>query len=393
MCGAVTVVTVAVAIGTAVATDFAAFAVIAAVGATIGAVGKLTGIKELAIAGTIIGAVGGIGGLAQSAGLIGDVFGEGISALGPAGDAARASSHMAGGAVDEAGFAGVDWASQGGNFTSASTGAELPGGSVIDSLNVGGLDTGSVTTSPLNDVVTQVSPTQDISQLTSEASPGILGDAQVQAPDGVINTATADPANIAGVSTPEAPGVLSPNAPSSSTTGGVELDANGQVIQGDAVKAPVQTAAPASTPVDATTPATQPTATQPAVTPTDAKTIDPTMANTGPDPKAAAEDSLFGNLWNKFSKMGSGSGALLGGAIQGGAAFLSGAFSTLTPAQVKQANAQAAANTAAANISNMQLANMQAPLPSARSVPVTGASPGIINSPPPQQRVTGGILG
>jgi hypothetical protein len=60
------------AIGTAAFSIADALAVTAAVGATVGAIGVVTGDKGLMTAGMILGGIGGIGSLASSAGLLGD---------------------------------------------------------------------------------------------------------------------------------------------------------------------------------------------------------------------------------------------------------------------------------------------------------------------------------
>ena len=57
------------------------FAIVAAVGSTLGAVGAVTGNQTLSTIGTVIGAVGAVGGLANAAGLIdiSDVFGQDVA--------------------------------------------------------------------------------------------------------------------------------------------------------------------------------------------------------------------------------------------------------------------------------------------------------------------------
>lgn len=138
--GAATAVGTLTTVGIAGLTITEGLSIVAAVGATIGAVGAVTGDKGLLTAGMIIGGIGGIGQLAVSAG----IFGEGAGATTLFGDAAVPSSvaitaENPGFAASAAGSNIVD--SFGGtsgalpDVTGGASSASVAGGAAGDTLN------------------------------------------------------------------------------------------------------------------------------------------------------------------------------------------------------------------------------------------------------------------
>jgi hypothetical protein len=149
MSGVVSVGVAATAIGVAAATGFETFAVIAAVGATIGAVGGVAHIKELQYAGAAIGAVGLIGGLANAAGMFGEtgLFGPG-GAFGPepsfgasgAGELGLSGGAPAASGVDAATWAGTTPPTAGAPTTGYEAGAVSGFGSGAESMGTMQMD-------------------------------------------------------------------------------------------------------------------------------------------------------------------------------------------------------------------------------------------------------------
>lgn len=333
-------VAASVVAGSAVAavgiTVVSALEITAAVGATLGAIGAVTGNKGLATAGTVIGAVGAIGGFAAGAGLLGADAASNAPLFGPAPAAGTADAASAG-TVD---FVAGDAAPSG----LIDAPPAPPGG-------VGAVDpaTGDVITTPVsgadlpppspNDTITLASSTQNAADPAAEIAKAPTGAADATAPTGAtplmggpsdLPTPPQPPSTVPGPGTP-------PSA--AQTPGGWTFGVNDQA---------------GSAAIDTNT------------------------------------SSMFGGLMD-FAKKNP---VVALGALQAGGSLLSGLSSTLTPAQVSALNAQASANDAAASLTKQQTANLQMPKSVASSAPVTGTPAplvpqmGMINQPKPAQ-VTG----
>lgn len=334
----VAVASAVVAIGTAVATGFETFAIIAAVGATIGAVGTVAKIPELQIAGAVIGGVGAIGGLASAAGLFSDfgsIFGAGESVL-----AADAAFSGASGAFDAVGGAGPAFLGGGESLGAAAGGFDAAGPSIGDIID---------------GVTGQMSGVG--------AGDTSLGSSFAQAPD-VMPSAVVDSAPVKVTGTEGVDALTN-------------IDSN-TVLQGSEGTSPqVAEAAPKPPNAPSVTGVTDPV-----VKPGDITGIinSPSSANTPgfnklPGMDVPGEPSIFEKLLG-FTKT-PGGGLLM----QGGMSFIGGLFDTEKPAKVEAWKAQAQANAAQANkfnadasLTQMQVANMSQPLPSARRT-------GLINTP------------
>lgn len=318
-------------------TVMTALEVVAAVGATISAIGVVTKDKDLALAGGIIGGIGGIGALAASAGLLGagasteSLFGP--SAAASTADTASSVADTASNTLPDlvgsfdAGTAGAGTAASAGSPFASITTPDIVGSfsspasfaSAAPSLgSTAGTGMINTATPSLGSDATGLNPTS-----SSVAVNGSSGSSSLSPSSFDIS---------GSVATPSAPGVSVPGSPDVPLTGL------------DVTHSPINTALP----------------------------------ETG--------DSSGGFLSGILKTPGVGYGV-----VQAGGAFLQGAFSSLTPAQVAALDAQAAQNRAATTLSLQQQANMNAPLPVAsRPVPanVTGAPAGLINQAPPSM-VTG----
>lgn len=125
---------------------------VATVGAVVGAVGKIAGVKELQTAGMVLGGIGGIGSLANAVGAfgegatIGSIFGGGgVGEMAGGGDFIGASNSIINGEQGVSSAAGIDGdfigtsldtgtgqiAQQGNNFDIISSAAKLAGGNVM----------------------------------------------------------------------------------------------------------------------------------------------------------------------------------------------------------------------------------------------------------------------
>jgi hypothetical protein len=250
MSGVVSVGVAATAIGVAAATGFETFAVIAAVGATIGAVGGIAHIKELQYAGAAIGAVGLIGGLANAAGMFGEtgLFGPG-GAFGPEpsfGASGAGELGLSGGAPAASGVDSGTWA---GVSASPTTGYDSAGtfGQGITAGEAPGF-------TAQNDVITMTNgtPTVGTGEATTPlaSAPNVTPSSATDALSGTTATETASPSftglgETGGTPVVEAPAASNitgqvPDPAKSLINGGrslneIPVDAYGNVIpHGDA---------------------------------------------------------------------------------------------------------------------------------------------------------------
>lgn len=357
MSGAVT----AVAVTLAAMTVAEVFTAVAVAGAVIGAIGTVTHVKELQIAGMVLGAVGGIGGLAASAGMF-------------AADAAMELGTQAGGALADT-AAGTTLAETASPFAAA---GEMAGAPTVAAV-APAIDTTADIVDMASGNVAQVgdaslpvtTPGSMTAELQTSAEGPLSGVAENTVspnvtPD-VANTGTWEPGqppvdtlpapqapSVMNTPTPATPTVAAPAAPTT-TTAPAPPDVTGAPLPGSTV-----TGTPL--PQDAGVPGSFDAA-QAAVTKVGPTSLNPT--------------NPFNDILSFVGKPGVST--LLSGAIQAGGAFIGGATSSLTPAQVAAYNAQAQANLAAANLTQTQINNMSQGVPKATRVPVTG----LINSPPP----------
>lgn len=340
MSGAVSVGVAAIAIGGAIATEFATFAVIGAIGATVAAVGAVTKVKELQIAGAAIGVVGAVGGLASAAGAFGTggVFGAGGDIFGGASAMAGVSGSGMEGAMTAANMApGV---ADAGNLASGfgqigAVGADAP--SIFQQI-VGGLNNVDTFSGVVEPVATASAPAPDIVQ-------------------------EAQPATVAGGKGPEWTGAGTPGQSTASTGAPSAPSVPGMDASGRAPYGVPETVNGSTNPTD--------------------KVADLINKNILPESKVA-KDSIWADIWD-FTKNNK---ALVGGAVQGAFSFLSGATDPRTPATIQAMEAQSAANRAAAarsnaeaDLINQRLANMRGPVPRATRVTGTTQGVGLINSP------------
>lgn len=329
-----------VAAGTAIATVgltvVSALEVVAAVGATLGAIGAVTGNKTLSMVGTVIGAVGAIGGLAAGAGLLGEATASDAPLFGSAPTASTADQAAAGTVDFVAGDAAPSGLIDAPPAPPGGVGAVDPAtGEVISQATSG------VAAAPPTDTITLASTSENAADPAAKLGAAPTGAADATAPTGLPDTSA---------------GGLINTAPPTAPAGTTDL---------------IQPPPPPTANLGATDPATGQTITS-AVDPATGKVIDM------PD----AAKGIFGNLMAFAGK----NPVVALGALQAGGSMLSGLTSTLTPAQVSALNAQAAANDAAAALTRQQTTNLAAPKAVASSAPVTGAPaplvPGMINRAP-----------
>jgi len=215
----------AVAIDAAVTTT-TIFTVVAAVGATIGAIGVITGNKDLALAGTALGLVGGIGSLATDAGIIGQSGADATVGAESTTTSATAADAAAGNTTADTALAGTtDTAGAAAAATGDAAAAAADTGNPLDIVDS---VTGNVTANPLDvpsgpmDVGT-TAPTAD--QMLSNPNSVLSSSLDSTAPStaAATNTASAlppQPAQISGTApgqtvstTPAAPASTAPSAP------------------------------------------------------------------------------------------------------------------------------------------------------------------------------------
>jgi hypothetical protein len=316
-----------------------ALEITAAVGATLGAIGAVTGNKGLSMAGTVIGAIGAIGGFAAGAGLLGESAASNAPLFGAAPAESTADAASAGTIDAIAGNAGDASASGLIDVPPAP-----PGG-------VGAIDPAT------GDVISQVASGADL-------APSAANDTITLAS---TTTNATDPA--AELASDTSAGGLINSSPVSMP------DANAATGIGDIPTPP------------------QPPANLGAVDPTSGQVITKGLDASGTEISMPGQSGMFGSIMD-FAKKNP---VVALGALQAGGSMLSGLSNTLTPAQVSALNAQANANDAAAALTRQQTANLAMPKSVASSAPVTGTpqalvppqmAPGMINQPRPAQ-VTG----
>lgn len=337
----------------------------AAVGATVAAVGAVTGNKALTMVGGAIGAIGAIGGLAAGAGLFGSaassdtLFGPGTAAstASSASDSAATPASAFGSVTsDAAGGAGAagaaDYGSTVGAFGDTSA-ADAASAGTIDSI-------ANQLPQPAESALGQ-NPGTDVTTLSSATD----------------NATATDPA--ADLTTPTPKALVSGDT----TTNSILNGGTG-------------TSTDTAPPGTAATQAQQLIGTPPAPPGGDGTTDPVTGQNVVTGDNVGAPSS---GAFSSILKFANDNKVVTAGAIQAGGSLLSGLTSTLTPAQVDALNAQAAANNAAAALTKQQTANLAAPKSVASSAPVTGTpgtlvpsqqpAPGLINSAAKLAPVTG----
>lgn len=300
-----------------------ALSIVTAVGATLGAIGVVTGDKGLSTAGMILGGIGGIGSLAVGAGL----FGEGAGASSVFGAEAGGADFASSVAVTPE----IVGSNPGGFLGTAASGS-TDALDVVDSF--GGIKNPAVSVSQLGAPGSAASTSGDLTNSllggtsSTPASPAAgpaIADSSASAPLAPVsdNLGTSTPG---AIPSPTAPGSAAPAAPSTPFA-----PAPGAA---DVPGAPVT------------------------VTPGNAATSNP-GGYAGPSSPGLVDS--FGNFLSNDK-----SGMLSYGLVQAGGSLISGLFDPLKPAQVKALNAQTAQTQANTGITQMQAANMAAPIPVAR---------------------------
>lgn len=338
------IIAVAVAIGASVAaasavaavglTVVTAFEVVAAVGATLAAVGAVTRDKTLTLAGTVIGAIGGIGGLAAGAGLLGADAASNAPLFGPAPSAATADAASA--------------------------------------------DTIGSVTGAAEDLPTPPVP-PDGAPATPDAAPPATAD-QVAAtvPEGT-QLAPQDAATL------QAQQAL---VPEGSNAVGLSTSTSGNVQEFDGLGNTVPSTAPAANAVQnpelGGSTGFSPGGASQSIPPGQGFLNDLT-GNTVTGAQASTSLGVTPQDPSTFGKLAAFADAhptVAFGALQAGSSLLQGLTSTLTPAQVSALQAQAAANDAAAALTNQQRANLAQPKAVATSTPVTGTPAQLVPTQP-----------
>ncbi len=293
-----------------------ALSIVTAVGATLGAIGVVTGDKGLSTAGMILGGIGGIGSLAVGAGIFGEgagaasVFGSGSAGAADFADAVNVTPEIAGSNVG--GFLG----------TGASGAASAASNDLVDMF--GGIKDTPVSVAPLAAPTAGAAPTSSL-----EGSSSLAG---ASAADTLTTPSTTDLTGGAG--SPPLPTSIAPTVPGAPSTGAI----------------------PNAPPVPGSV------------------NVTPQIAGTNAggymgDTSSPGLLDAFGNFI-KNDKSGMASYGL----IQAGGSLISGLFDPLKPAQVANLNAQTAQQKANTGITQMQAANMAAPIPVAnRGLINTGA--------------------
>jgi hypothetical protein len=322
-----------------------ALEVVTAVGATLGAIGVVTGDKNLAMVGGVIGAIGGIGALASSAGVIaGDAPLFGASTASNAGSITASAADNAAGAVGD-------------TVTGANSLASGAPGSITQGAGMSVADAASSGKSAVDAIASGTT-------VADQASAGIVGSITNPTPE-----AAADPFSAGANAQWNLVSKSDATNPAAANSVGAGNTAAGTLDTGLINNAPASTGAG---PAAATPP------------PGASATGFIDSGNFTDVTKDEAKDtSIFGSILD-FAKKNP---AVAMGVIQAGGSFISGMTSTLTPAQANAANAQAAANNAAAALTVQQTANLAMPKAVASSTPVTGTPAplvpqGLINQPP-----------
>lgn len=324
----------------------------AAVGATLAAVGSITRDKTLTMVGGAIGAIGAIGSLASAAGIFGSA--PASTLFGPSTAASTA---------DTSASAGSNFAE---GLTPTATGEASAGveSGTFDAAGAASADAQSAGT--VNFVAGMPPGTTDQTTLSA------IGE---RIPDPSANLVPNINANtgLTNTSLPDTNSLL--NQAATSTTTSTATPGTAGAIAADA--APPGTA---STQASSLVNGTSPGAASGSVT----GNVEAGNFDTVP---GATQNS--GGVFNSILKFAQDNKVVTAGILQAGGSLLSGLTSTVTPAQVGALNAQAAANNAAAALAQQQLQNLQMPKSVASSTPVTGTpgtlvppSSGLINSAP-----------
>lgn len=340
----------------------AALEVTAAVGATVGAIGQVTGNQDLAMAGMALGIVGGVGALASSAGLFGSDASS-ASLFGTATDTSAgqvtnlAQDTTAAGAAATPADQAAQAAAAGTNPAAAATaGAAGTQPDIIDSM--GNVDNAAQVPAPATG--------QAVSAATGNASQ-IVTAGQTQTPlasaldtTSTTNAATAAP-QVASLPPnqamiPQGAGVAPPASPAVPTSGiPASLTNSGDLTASDIAE--LNSANPAG---------------------------EAAIQNV----LAGAPATSGGNILSSIQQFAKDNPLATYGLIQAAGSFAQGAFNPLTPAQLNALNAQAAANNAAASLTNTQVAAIQSGVPSATTnQKVAALAPSL--QPAPVAPVTG----
>jgi hypothetical protein len=312
----------AVVAGGLAALDVAgALSIVTAVGATVSAIGVVTGNKDLALAGGALGIVGGIGSLAVNAG----VFGA------------------------DAGTASV-FGSSVGSAVSDIVGA------------FGQLDPNEIEPSSLitNQTEAAAGNASDIVNPAGNAAPPIVSASNPASPDysswnAAMNQGYSElpPASTA----PSSGAIPTPNL--ANPTPVPNAASLSQAAYGGA--APGSGAPFNMTPSAGASP----------------------MANAAALGLNAPSGTSFGDAVNSLLGFGQKNPMVAYGVVQAAGSLLQGLTNPLTPAQISALDAQAGANRAATSMSLMQQSNLAQARPVAQTTPVTGAPAPLISNPPP----------
>ena len=304
---------------------------VTAIGATVGAIGAVTGNKALTIAGGALGVVGAIGTLALGSGALGnvsDIFGS--SAGESAADAASVNS------------------------------------AVADSAAVSDAGAGAITTTdlpPAGAATTGATTGTDITSTTGGLEQGTFN------PAGAINSSSIAPAegNAAAIE-----------------TGGQTGSALGQAISPGAAA----TESASGLPSWAATGGTADAAATSAKAGADilSSGITPTLGDSGVQGAVSSLSQMPSVSPNDLASTGilnwaKNNPLLSYGVIQAGGSFISGLTNPMTPAQIAALDSQANANNAAATLAQRQATNISQPLPTATTSAPTQTA-GLINTKP-----------
>lgn len=348
------------AVSIAVAVDAGTtLAIVAAVGATVSAIGVVTHNQTLAIAGGVIGAVGAIGGLASAAGMFSS-----------AADVAGGSSIFdAGGLASDGGFAGAVGSdvAAGGSLVTPQAQA------LIDAGLTSGTQSAGISSSVMSgtDILNEISGTVSVPGTASSSVSGSLVNSADPTSGTIAGTDTATPVAATDTGVTGTP-ASTPGTASSSVEGTLDTQAAGPTTTvAPSVDTPVAPDAPDTPAVVTGTPNTTSPVTGTPANPLDAGipgsyAAAQKAATTAGSVPVGGVVSPYASVWN-FVKSNQ---TLVSGTIQAGAALIGGATDSLKPAQINALNSQANANQAAANLSTQQLANINGPIPVARRTPL-----------------------
>lgn len=419
-------ITAAAGIGSAVAI----FSIIGAVGATAGAIGALTKVKELQYAGAALGAVGLIGGLASAAGLFGEagsLFGSAAEVGGAVGEVGGFGSWM-GGAADIASGAATDagtWAGVSAAATPTAGYADIGSGvasvpqvdySGFDAINMAnGLPPTAAAPTVAPDVLPAAATDQGIGLLDrtlaeqgrlayDNATP--LFDLPSPDPGGVATTAAetttpfADGSRVTGLAdVPDPARSILPQDYGLDNSGNMIPQGGGEQVPGDLGAGARNPDAPTSvfnnpvsgSPTPSGIAGTQPPATGlvnavPGPPGGYSATLPPGASSTITAAASNPNTPLIGNgqsVWGDITDWVQRNQTLSYGAMQAIGSFVSGAFKQDPAGTLEALQAQQAANLAAQRrydqetaLLQRRLQNMGEPIP----VATRGPRPGLINA-------------